>query len=47
MNVAPNMDILLVLGLNWIRYDKQSTDAKAIGDGVGEGGDVVSAVING
>ncbi|KAF2631101.1 hypothetical protein BU25DRAFT_333315 [Macroventuria anomochaeta] len=44
VNVAPGMDILLALGLNWIRYDKQSMDAKAIGKGVGDGGDSVAAI---
>jgi hypothetical protein len=28
VNVAPGMDILLALGVNWIRYDKMNTDIK-------------------
>lgn len=39
VNVAPGMDILLALGLNWILYDKQDMDAKAIGHGLGDAGD--------
>ncbi|KAJ4990333.1 hypothetical protein SVAN01_04215 [Stagonosporopsis vannaccii] len=39
--VAPGMDILLALGLNWIRYDKQDMDAKALGHGLGDAGDAV------
>ncbi|KAH6614093.1 hypothetical protein C7974DRAFT_404495 [Boeremia exigua] len=38
VNVAPGMDILLALGLNWIRYDKQDMDAKAIGKAAGDVG---------
>lgn len=29
INVAPGMDILLALGVNWIRTDKQKADSKA------------------
>jgi hypothetical protein len=29
INVAPGMDILLALGVNWIRQDKQKQDNKA------------------
>ncbi|KAJ8118360.1 hypothetical protein OPT61_g626 [Boeremia exigua] len=43
VNVAPGMDILLALGLNWIRYDKQSMDAKAIEQGVSGVGDAAAA----
>jgi len=28
INVAPGMDILLALGVNWIKADKQKQDAK-------------------
>jgi hypothetical protein len=28
VNVAPGMDILLALGVNWIRLDKAKQDAK-------------------
>lgn len=28
INVAPGMDILLALGLNWVRADKQKQDTK-------------------
>lgn len=38
VSVAPGMDILLALGLNWIRYDKQDSDAKAVGEGLGDAG---------
>lgn len=41
VNIAPGMDILLALGLNWIRYDKQDMDAKALGNGLGDAGDAV------
>ncbi|KAF2676597.1 hypothetical protein K458DRAFT_396757 [Lentithecium fluviatile CBS 122367] len=34
VNVAPGMDILLALGVNWIRFDKQDMDAKAISNGI-------------
>jgi len=30
VQVAPGMDILLALGVNWIRYDKQDMDIKTI-----------------
>jgi hypothetical protein len=29
INVAPGMDILLALGVNWVRADKQKQDSKA------------------
>ncbi len=32
----PGMDIMLVFGLNWMRYDKRSMSEKALGDGVGD-----------
>jgi hypothetical protein len=34
INVAPGMDILLALGINWIRADKQASDAKAVASAV-------------
>lgn len=30
VHVAPGMDILLALGVNWIRADKQKQDAETV-----------------
>lgn len=47
VNVAQGMVVLLALGLNWIRYDKQDMDAKATGKGIGDAGGFVAAAISG
>jgi hypothetical protein len=46
VSVAQGMDILLALGLNWIRYDKQDMDAKVTGEAVGDAGGSVAAAVS-
>lgn len=42
LNIAPGMDILLALGVCYVRYDKQKTDAKTASDSV----DTVNATVD-
>ncbi|KAF2265017.1 hypothetical protein CC78DRAFT_567816 [Lojkania enalia] len=43
INIAPGMDILLALGVNWIRFDKQEMDRKGLTEAAGEVGGAIAA----